>query len=235
MREALDLFQGARHLAYLQTQSELEAAFIADLELTAQSTAEPSPREALVSYWTEQGLTKAVAEGLVRKLEKAGRPLSVAQLNAKVQRLTRIIPDLDFAQLVDRDVDVLDTDPSLAIRNMVLLVEAFPGKEVGAIVQRSPRLLYTPDLRPRLERCLELLTRLHPARERKVVAPVVAEYPDLVYRMDYYTHVRMIDELPIEIQNMFVLADQGIGFLHRYYKRAKNNFVADTSDEEAGF
>lgn len=28
---------------------------------------------------------------------------------------------------------------------------------------------------------------------------------------------------------------QGIGFLHRYYKRRANNFVADTSDEEAGF
>eukprot|EP00198_Chlamydomonas_reinhardtii_P000871 XP_001690206.1 predicted protein [Chlamydomonas reinhardtii] len=187
LQEALDLFNGARHLAYLQTQSELQAAFIADLELTAQSPAEPSPHEALVSYWTEQGLNKAAAEGLVRKLEKAGAPLSVAQLNAKVQRLTRIVPDLDLAQLVDRDVGVLDTEPGVAIRNLVLLVEAFPGKEVAAIVQRSPRLLYAADLPTRLERCLELLTRLHPARERKVVAPVVAEYPDLLYRMDYYT------------------------------------------------
>ena len=38
-----------------------QAAFIADLELTAQSPAEPSPHEALVSYWTEQGLNKVRA------------------------------------------------------------------------------------------------------------------------------------------------------------------------------
>ncbi len=34
---------------------------------------------------------------------------------------------------------------------------------------------------------------------------------------------------------LFARALQGIGFLHRYYKRRANNFVADTSDEEAGF
>ena len=68
---------------------------------------------------TASSLPQAAAEGLVRKLEKAGAPLSVAQLNAKVQRLTRIVPDLDLAQLVDRDVGVLDTEPGVAIRNLV--------------------------------------------------------------------------------------------------------------------
>ncbi|GLI60503.1 hypothetical protein VaNZ11_002666 [Volvox africanus] len=234
--EAVNIFEQARTMAHLQTQHELEQAFLADLDLIASpASPEPAPRRALVSFWCEQGLSSVASEQLVRKLEEAGRRYSVEQLSAKVQRLNRILPDADVSALVERDLAVLDLDPGLAIRNMVVLVEAFPGRQVTELVQRQPRLLSCPDLPERKERVLALLTKLHPSRERKVVAGVVGEYPDLLFRMDYYQHARMIDELPIEIQNMFVLADQGIGFLHRYYKRAKNNFVADTSDEEAAF
>ena len=33
--------------------------------------------------------------------------------------------------------------------------------------------------------------------------------------MDYYPHVMLLDELPIEIQNMMILADSGLGHLYR--------------------
>ncbi|GLC43442.1 hypothetical protein PLESTB_001557700 [Pleodorina starrii] len=236
LAEAASMFEQARTMAHLQTQHELEQAFLADLDLTATAAPpEPAPRRAMVSFWCEQGLSSGAAEQLVRRLEESGRRYNVEQVSAKVQRLNRILPDADVPAMVERELEVLDVDSGLAIRNMVVLVEAFPGRQVTDLIQRQPRLLVCPDLPERKERVLELLTKLHPSRDRKVVAGVVGEYPDLLFRMDYYKHARMIDELPIEIQNMFVLADQGIGFLHRYYKRARNNFVADTSDEEAGF
>lgn len=71
------------------------------------------------------------------------------------------------------------------------------------------------DLGARTERVLSHLVRLHPSRSWDVVAGLVAEHPELLYRMDYYTEARMIDELPMEIQNMFIIADQGLGAMHR--------------------
>lgn len=58
----------------------------------------------------------------------------------------------------------------------------------------------TQDLYERKERVLGQLVRLHPSRSRDVVAGIVAENPELLYRMEYYTHVTLIDELPLEIQ-----------------------------------
>ena len=40
--------------------------------------------------------------------------------------------------------------------------------------------------------------------------------------MDYYLDAMLLDDLPIEIQNMMVLADQGLGFLYRYYNAKKD-------------
>lgn len=40
---------------------------------------------------------------------------------------------------------------------------------------------------------------------------IVAENPELLFRMDYYMDAMLIDYLPIEIQNMMVLTGQGIG------------------------
>lgn len=38
-------------------------------------------------------------------------------------------------------------------------------------------------------------------------------------RMPYYLgdDVRLLDDLPIEIQNMMVLGDHGVGYLYRYW------------------
>lgn len=49
--------------------------------------------------------------------------------------------------------------------------------------------------------------------------------------MDYYQEASL-EDLPIEIQNMMILADQGIGFLHRYWgAKQQGNSVVELSDE----
>ncbi|PNH08702.1 Ubiquitin fusion degradation protein 1 [Tetrabaena socialis] len=197
-------------------------AFLADLERTASTLGDPASRSAMVAFWSEQGLSDSVSESLALRLEQSGQQYSIKQLWGKVQRLQRLLPDADMARLVEKDPAVLDADPSLAIRNMITLVEAFPGREMATLMQRQPKLLYCTDLPERKERVLGMLTRLHPSGELSVVAPVVGDNPDLLFRMDYYQDVRMLDELPIEIQNMFVLHGGGISFLHRYYNRQRN-------------
>lgn len=42
---------------------------------------------------------------------------------------------------------------------------------------------------------------------------IVAENPELLFRMDYYMDAPMLDYLPIEIQNMMVLTGQGLSEL----------------------
>jgi hypothetical protein len=118
--EAVSIFEQARTMATLQTQHELEQAFLADLDLTATvPPPEPSPRRALISFWCEQGLSSSASEQLVRLLEESGRMYSLEQLSAKVQRLNRILPDADVPAMVNRVLDVLDVDAGVAIRNMV--------------------------------------------------------------------------------------------------------------------
>jgi hypothetical protein len=46
-------------------------------------------------------------------------------------------------------------------------------------------------------------------------AGLIAEHPDLLLRVPYYLDASLLDDLPIELQNMMVLADQGLGFLYR--------------------
>ena len=46
---------------------------------------------------------------------------------------------------------------------------------------------------------------------------IVEENPELLFRMDYYLDAMMLDDLPIEIQNMMAMAGKGLGFLYRYY------------------
>lgn len=237
LREALELFNQSRELATLQTRAELINAFVADGEAeVARIDGNPAAlRRAIAGYLVELGLTQTASEKLAKDLQEAGKVASLEQLAARVSRLQRVLPEADIGAMVAKDSAILDVDSRLAIRNMVVLVEAFPGKDLVSILSRQPRLLYCADLPERRDRVFAHLVKLHPSKDPRVIGAVVAEHPELLYRMDYYKHARMIDELPIELQNMFVVADQGIGFLHRYYKRRANNFVADTSDEEAGF
>jgi hypothetical protein len=61
-----------------------------------------------------------------------------------------------------------------------------------------------------------------------VVLGIVEENPELLFRMDYYLKALLLDELPIEIQNMMAMAGKGLGFLYRYYG------AKDTAEEQGG-
>ncbi len=48
---------------------------------------------------------------------------------------------------------------------------------------KQPRLLWCADLSARIERVVEQLLRIHPSKDVGVVSDIVAEYPELLYRM----------------------------------------------------
>lgn len=235
----MQLFEQASNLSRLQVQAEMEAAFMSDLDRQASSpVGPPASDEALQAFWVEQGLSASAADRMLREMKRSSHVFSVPQLAAIMQRWQRVLPEMDVAELAFRDVEMLSADVRLAIRNLVVIISAFPGKSVFSILRRTPKLLWCEDLPQRVERVVERLTLLHPSRDRAVVGSVVADNAELLYRMDYYAdrNITLLDELPIEIQNMFVIADQGLGFLHRYYKRQRSgNYDVDDFDQEAGF
>jgi hypothetical protein len=73
-----------------------------------------------------------------------------------------------------------------------------------------------------LPECWHLWLKLD-AAAAAVPPGIVEENPELLFRMDYYQDAMLLDDLPIEIQNMMVLADQGLGFLYRYYNAKRKD------------
>lgn len=151
LREALELFNQSRELATLQTRAELINAFVADGEAeVARIDGNPAAlRRAIAGYLVELGLTQTASEKLAKDLQEAGKVASLEQLAARVSRLQRVLPEADIGAMVAKDSAILDVDSRLAIRNMVVLVEAFPGV-LGLWGGRRERQLPTrPRLRPR--------------------------------------------------------------------------------------
>ncbi|GAX84467.1 hypothetical protein CEUSTIGMA_g11887.t1 [Chlamydomonas eustigma] len=223
--EALQIFSQARTLSELQVKMELEQAFAS--ETSSDSLLQEEAQDALSSFWVEQGLSQAAATRLSEEIRQRGQTYTMNQLSSKVLRWQRLLPDADIGSLMARDPGILDADVNSALLNMIALVEAFPGLEIMALLIRQPRLLWSDDLRSRVSRVLDHIYRLHPSKDMSVVREIVFDNPELLFRMDYYQKATLIDELPIEIQNMMILADQGIGYLYRYYNNRSTNYKAE--------
>jgi hypothetical protein len=226
LSEALDLFKQAGKISELQVKAELEQAFSSEEVSSTNVDISVSP-EALLSFWVEQGLSNAAAARLLDELRATGRSYTMNQLSSKMQRWQRVLPDADIGSLTAKDPHLLDADVNTALINMIALVEAFPGKDIMPVLAKQPKLMWTDDLRPRIRRTADHLLRLHPSKDSSVVTEIIFDNPELLFRMDYYPSATMIDELPIEIQNMMILADQGIGYLYRYYSNNKTNYKAE--------
>ncbi|KAL6748215.1 hypothetical protein V8C86DRAFT_2884581 [Haematococcus lacustris] len=203
---------------------------------TATSPATPAAVTALL---VEQGLSSFEAMELTTQLQGAssggggtGSGWTLAQLAAKLQRWQRVLPGIPVARLLQRDPDLLTADLNTGLQALITLVNLLPGRDVTSMVSQLPRLLWLTDLEQQLAQSLALLTRLHPSQDPEVVKDMVVEYPQLVQRMAYYQHARMLDELPLEIQNMMVVADQGIGYTYRYYKNRRTGYKAELSSRE---
>lgn len=236
LQEALELFDSASKLSSLQVKAEMEQLFASETTSSSHDEGEPSPAssatstpELMLHFWVEQGLSQQAASRLLDELTAKGKTYTTNQCAAKVQRWQRVLPDCDIAEMAVKDSGLLDADISKALLNMICLVEAFPGRDLVQLVVRQPRLLWAEDLRGRVQRVFDHLMALHPSKDIAVIREIVNDNPELIYRMDYYTKATMLDELPIEIQNMMMgsHADQGIGFMVRYYNNRRTNYDAE--------
>jgi hypothetical protein len=56
-------------------------------------------------------------------------------------------------------------------------------------------------------------------------AGLISDNPELILRMPYYlsVDVRLLDDLPIEIQNMMVLGGKGLGLLYKYWGERRSS------------
>lgn len=127
------------------------------------------------------------------------------------------MPGADIASLAATDSRFLDCDPSRAINNVVTIIACLPGVEPLSVIAAHVPILWATDLQDRILRVARRLVDLHPSHDMKVVCEILAETPGLLWRLDYYPHARLLDELPMEVQNAMVLGDSGLGFLYRHY------------------
>lgn len=224
LHEAAELYMQAKTLSDNQVRSELMESWMLDSRPAgATSQAEEATTDAsrLTSFWVEQGLTEKQAGRVSQEILKRDAYADVSQVAAKISILYRILPEGDVAAMVCKDVSVLDVDPNVAVRNLVILVEAFANRDVVEMVSKQPSLLTVDDLEARINRSVQKLVEIHPSKSAETVKNIIEEHPQLLNRMDYYSHVTSLEDLPIDIQNMMIIADQGLGFLHRYYKNQR--------------
>lgn len=227
IQEVVDIYREAQALAEDQTRAELLQYLSSE---NTSSTTAPAHNQALESFWVEQGLSRSQAESLTRQVLGLEHKFSTEQLSASLQRWRRVLPDVDVVELVYKDCQLLLADVTAAVRNIVELVTFMPNKDVISMIRKQPRLLWCEDLPERLARVVQKLVQIHPSQQLTVVADLVEDNPELLYRMDYYMSASQLDDLPIEIQNMMVLGDHGIGFLYRYYRNQNRDYSSTDSD-----
>ncbi|KAF6264993.1 hypothetical protein COO60DRAFT_1634046 [Scenedesmus sp. NREL 46B-D3] len=141
-----------------------------------------------------------------RGLREAAELLSEAQELAQQQTLAELMGS--SGQLVLVEPELLLASSNQLVTSLVCLINALPGRDVMDMVLRRPRLCWWTTCQvwswTRLERIVSKLVALHPSHSHTVVAGIIEENPELLFRMDYYLSddIRLIDQLPIEIANM---------------------------------
>ena len=217
LRETAGLLQQAQEMAELQTRAELMSSLAADA-LEDGAAQQQGTEDNVFSFWLEQGLKAYEARRLTQELAAGGAPLpTLAQLAAKMQRISRVLPDADVVALVCRESRLLRTPSSRMVENLVALIQ-LGCRDVTGMVSRHPGLLAAEDLQGAAERALGKLVSIHPSGSLQVALEIVQEHPSLLQRLNYYMDASSLEDLPIEILNMLVLGDHGIGFLYKYYR-----------------
>ena len=75
------------------------------------------------------------------------------------------------------------------------------------IVSREPRLLYTKDVGAVSKKVISKLTAIYPYKspnKKQDVIKMVAEYPELLVRMQFYADnrdIKTVQDLPVDLQN----------------------------------
>ncbi|GBF96572.1 hypothetical protein Rsub_09155 [Raphidocelis subcapitata] len=229
LEEAVRLVRAAQALAAQQVRAELLQSRLAD---SADGPDAAASAAAAAAFLAEQGLSARDAGAAIEALSSGGdegggggggggaggSPPSRAWLEAKFLSLGRLLPGADLASMVSKRPLLLRASSSQVVGALVALAAALPAADAVAVAEKRPGLLLLPDLAERCERAVSRLLRLHPSRRRRVVAWLVAEYPELIERMDYYPDATTLDDLPIEIQNMMLPGGQAtIDWLYRYW------------------
>jgi len=252
--EAREIFQQASTMASLQTRYDLEVAWASDPQGSGTSAPlDPSSlptQSQVVAFFQEQGLSLAESNALYRELyqpppqpsqpsSSSSQPVSTPRpaphtlemLAAKMIRWRRVLPGIDVARVVAKDCAVLSADLGWAMRCLIMLVERMPRRDVMGMIPKQPRILWSADLPERFERVVSRLVQLHPSGDIDIVLDLLSEHPELLYRLDYYPKATILDDLPIEIQNMMIVADQSLDATIRYYRNRRTNYGAEISGQ----
>mmetsp|Transcript_7069 Transcript_7069/g.19969 ORF Transcript_7069/g.19969 Transcript_7069/m.19969 type:complete len:257 (-) Transcript_7069:446-1216(-) len=178
--------------------------------------------ERLRYFWREEGLSdEATINELIERVSAEDQALADTDvLFAKLQRLRRLLPEVDVVKMAVKDPRVLQMDIAAATQNLVDLVQALPGQDISAAITGFPAALAMPDLRRRLDITLD---RLHFWSHRSIVPMVLADNLWMLHRVpDYYSNATF-DQLPMDIQNTMTIGGGGGGFHFKSWGGFRDN------------
>lgn len=78
--------------------------------------------------------------------------------------------------------------------------------QVLEMASKEPRILWAPDLANLCQKVLQKMVQIYPYKsedKKEEVIKVLAEAPELLFRMQYYCEdkIKQVEDLPIDLQN----------------------------------
>eukprot|EP00241_Pyramimonas_parkeae_P012382 CAMPEP_0114249850 /NCGR_PEP_ID=MMETSP0058-20121206/14377_1 /TAXON_ID=36894 /ORGANISM="Pyramimonas parkeae, CCMP726" /LENGTH=265 /DNA_ID=CAMNT_0001363453 /DNA_START=313 /DNA_END=1110 /DNA_ORIENTATION=+ len=216
LRLCAEIMQEASALAQQQARAELMAALTTDAVDAGKEARTPAARAAplvvtlleLQSFWNKVGLKSFQGEALSRRLVDMHSPYAdVALLSAKFDRLRRCLPDVDVAQLVRTDPDILHAETRPLVMRLLEIYDTFAeaGTNVPAMIQACPRVLYCDEFALKVASTVESILFIYPKLQIDWALQAVGDEPEMIFQLPQYEvkkNLLDISELNMDLQNM---------------------------------
>lgn len=161
--------------------------------------------EVMSTFWRKHGLENYQIERLQAELARKDDSFNmISLLESKLASLRDALGVSSAAEIVYADSDLLGLDPELLLTQVQDLKYSLPGIDLTRVLREQPRLLKQENLRFRVNAVLNKLERIYPyaaENKRAEILQLVEDYPALLFRMEYYLHVRSVEQLPVDLQN----------------------------------
>lgn len=158
----------------------------------------------------EAGMKPYQADRLLRELGNR-QHADLPWLQSRIAELAAVFgPEnghVVSAAIYNGGLDLLDRDAAGFKGQLAGLKEVLAGVNVLEIVSREPRLLYTPNVAAASKKVITKLTAIYPYKvpnKKQAVIALVAEYPELLVRMQHYSDnkdIKKVQDLPVDLQN----------------------------------
>lgn len=134
-------------------------------------------------------------------------------------RLAPLLPGVNLPRAARLNPLLLSLPPPAVVNHLVRLRSLLPSADVLKMVDEVPALLTDTDLSAKLSRSIDKLHKLCPTVDvcSADAEGILEANPSLIYRLESYEGD--FNSLPIDVQNILVIAGGGAGESHASWRR----------------